>query len=76
MTIDELLGYNAKQWSELSPVELESILKPYFQVTRPVAGMSNKNNFNRGANHKVSASAEAKRLIAQISELVKQQKPK
>lgn len=70
MTNEEYVGYTYEQWEKLSDVELEKMLAPFFNVTRPIPGVAKQ----RGAlvvsgRKKESDSMTAKKLVDEIRRL-------
>lgn len=66
MTIEKLLGLSAKEWEALSDAELEAMLKPYFDVTRPTKEMSVRKI------SKTVKSFDVQKLMGDVQNLMKQ----
>jgi hypothetical protein len=62
MTIEQLLDCSADELEKLSDTELEKILAPYFNVTRPELGAHTKKTSNGSA--KVVTSIKAPKTAA------------
>jgi hypothetical protein len=62
MTIESLLDCSADELEKLSDTELEKILAPYFQVTRPELGAHTKKTST--GNAKVVTSIKAPKTAA------------
>lgn len=70
MTNEELVGYTYEQWEAIDDKTLESMLSPFFNVTRPISGIAKE----RGAlvvsgRKKMSDSETARRMVDEIRRL-------
>lgn len=63
MTIEQLLDCDVSELEKLSDTELEKILAPYFNVTRPELGAHTKKTSNSG-NTKTVTSIRAPKTAA------------
>jgi hypothetical protein len=64
MTIEQLLDCSPDELEKLSDTELEKILAPYFNVTRPELGAHVKKTGATNSNTKVVTSIKAPKTAA------------
>ena len=68
MTLEKLLGITAAEWESISDEQLETILSPYFKVTRPTKKVVRG---DKPVSMKVNPTKDVRKLMQDVQQLMK-----